>query len=379
MVGMERAAFCNTGSEALTAALRVARTVTGRDRIALFAGAYHGIFDEVLVRSAVVDGVMRSLPVAPGIAPSMADNVAVFEYGSAGALEAIAARGSDLAAVLVEPVQSRRPELQPRDFLHELRRITEASGTALVFDEVVTGFRVAPGGAQAWFGVEADLATYGKVIGGGLPIGVVAGRRRYMDALDGGDWRYGDSSFPEVGMTFFAGTFVRHPLALAASASVLTQLERDSPGLQFDLTARTKALVATLRQRAEARSAPVRITTFSSWFCFQIPPELPLGSLFFAYLREKGVHIWEGRPGFLTTAHTEADVQRVVTAFDETLAEMQAAGFLPGGEPAAPESRPPVPGARKGRDEAGREAWYVPDPERPGKYLRVEVEAAPRA
>ena len=142
-------------------------------------------------------------------------------YGSPKALETIAARGGELAAVLVEPVQSRRPELQPREFLKELRRLTAASGTALIFDEVVTGFRVAPGGAQAFFDVRADLATYGKVVGGGLPIGVVAGRREYMDALDGGGWSFGDASFPDVGVTFFAGTFVRHPLALAAAVAVL--------------------------------------------------------------------------------------------------------------------------------------------------------------
>jgi acyl transferase domain-containing protein/glutamate-1-semialdehyde aminotransferase len=379
MVGMERAAFCNTGSEAVTAALRVARTVSGREKIAMFAGAYHGTFDEVLVRPTVVDGTPRAVPVAPGIPESMATNVVVLDYGSPQALEAIAAMGRDLAAVLVEPVQSRRPELQPRDFLHELRRITAASETALVFDEVVTGFRVHPGGAQAHFAVRADLATYGKVLGGGLPIGVVAGRKEYLDALDGGGWSYGDASFPETGVTFFAGTFVRHPLALAAARAVLEHLEREGPRLQRELGERTAAFVAALRDRADKRRAPVRVTTFASWFCFHVPPELPLGSLFYAYLRDKGVHIWEGRPGFLTTAHSEADVARVIDAFDETLAEMQEAGFLPGGEERnAPADAPPVPGARKGKDEAGRDAWFVPDPHRPGKYLRVDAEAPVR-
>ncbi|HEX6065841.1 MAG TPA: aminotransferase class III-fold pyridoxal phosphate-dependent enzyme, partial [Longimicrobiales bacterium] len=203
MTGMERAAFCSTGSEAVTAAIRVARTVTGRDRIVLFAGAYHGIFDEVLVRPTVVNGNRRSVPIAPGIAQSMVDNVVVLDYGSPESLQAIKAMGRELAAVLVEPVQSRRPDLQPRDFLLELRRITQETETPLIFDEVVTGFRTHPGGAQALFGIRADIATYGKVIGGGLPIGVVAGRALYLDALDGGAWRYGDQSSPEAGMTFF--------------------------------------------------------------------------------------------------------------------------------------------------------------------------------
>ena len=122
---------------------------------------------------------------------------------------------------------------------HELRRITRETGTALVFDEVVTGFRVHLGGAQAHFGVRADIATYGKVVGGGLPIGVVAGDKRYLDVLDGGHWQYGDASFPEVGVTFFAGTCVRHPLALAAAKSVLTHLKQSghsySNGWQTEL------------------------------------------------------------------------------------------------------------------------------------------------
>ena len=134
--------------------------------------------------------------------------------------------------MLVEPVQSRRPELQPKEFLREVRELTSDSGTALIFDEMITGFRSHPGGAQALFGVKADLATYGKVVGGGLPIGIVAGQGRFMDALDGGKWSYGDDSFPEIGVTFFAGTFVRHPLALAAARAVLRHLKQSGPDLQ---------------------------------------------------------------------------------------------------------------------------------------------------
>ncbi len=103
-----------------------------------------------------------------------------------------------------------------------MRRLTQKSGTALIFDEVVTGFRSHPGGAQAWFDVRADIATYGKVVGGGMPIGIIAGRAEYMDAFDGGIWQYGDDSIPEAGVTFFAGTFVRHPVAMAAALAVLT-------------------------------------------------------------------------------------------------------------------------------------------------------------
>lgn len=295
MTGMERAAFCNTGSEAVTAAIRVARTVTGRDKIAMFAGAYHGIFDEVLVRPTVVGGVLRSTPIAPGIAPNMADNVVVLEYGSPDSLQAIKAMGRELAAVLVEPVQSRRLDLQPREFLRDLRKITSESGTALVFDEVVTGFRTHPGGAQALFGVRADIATYGKVIGGGLPIGIVAGRSAYLDALDGGMWRYGDESRPEVGVTFFAGTFVRHPLALAAARAVLLRLKEEGPDLQRTLNLRTTRFVDALNAHAERVHAPVRITHFASCFCFEFPHDLPLAALFSPSCGEGDSYL--GRPG----------------------------------------------------------------------------------
>src|SRR5262249_5468863 len=157
----------------------------------------------------------QSLPIAPGIPRQSVSNMIVLDYGTQESLDWIRRNAGELAAVLVEPVQSRHPALQPIEFLKEIRQITEASGTALVFDEVVTGFRVHQGGCQALFGIRADLATYGKVIAGGLPVGIIAGKSRFMDALDGGMWQFGDDSYPEVGVTFFAGTFVRHPLAMA--------------------------------------------------------------------------------------------------------------------------------------------------------------------
>lgn len=366
MVGMERAAFCGTGSEAVTAAIRMARTVSGRDKIVMFTGAYHGIFDEVLVRPTKTAEGMRATPIAPGIPMAMTDNVLVLDYGTPETLRTIKSLAGQLAAVLVEPVQSRRPDFQPREFLLELRQITAESDTALVFDEVVTGFRVHPGGAQVLFGVKADIATYGKVIGGGLPIGMVAGSAKYLDALDGGAWNFGDESGPEAGVTFFAGTFVRHPLALAAARAVLLRLKQEGPELQRGLNLRTTAFVEGLRECAAELDAPVQINHFTSWFCITFPADLPLATVFFTSMREKGVHIWDGRPCFLTLAHSDADLEHVATAFRDTLQEMQACDFLPGR----------ATSARKGRDASGKEAWFVPDPERPGKYMQVIEPAA---
>ena len=156
-----------------------------------------------------------------------------------------------------------------------------------------------------------------------------------MDALDGGMWNYGDSSFPAVGVTYFAGTFVRHPLALAAAWAVLNHLKQSGPSLQTHLNERTAELVRTLNAYAEKVEAPIRLTHFSSWFYVNFAHNFPLASLFFVLMREKGVHIWEARPCFLTTAHTHSDLEHVIRAFKESVAEMQEAEFLPATRSAA--------------------------------------------
>jgi len=329
LTGMERATFCNTGSEAVMAAMRLARTITGRNRIAYFTGDYHGMFEEVLVRGSWIDGVYKAQPIAPGIPQSLVENMLVLDYANPASLEILRAHAHELAAVMVEPVQSRAPGLQPREFMHEVRAITEKSGTALIFDEVVTGFRCAPGGAQAYFGVQADMATYGKVIGGGMPIGVLAGKREFMDALDGGAWSYGDDSFPEVGVTFFAGTFVRHPLAMAAAWRVVEHLMGEGPRLQIEMEERVARLCRTLNVHFEQTGVPIRIPHFSAYAVIEHAPELKHASLLWYFLREKGIHVWEGRPLYFTTAHTDEDFDHVVRGFTEAVAEMQAAGFLP--------------------------------------------------
>lgn len=325
--GMERVGFTNTGSEAVLAAMRVARTISGRDKIAVFAGAYHGIFDEVLFRPLTVNGEMRTAAIAPGIPGSALSQVIVLDYGNPQSLEILRDRGLEIAAVFVEPVQARRLDVQPKEFLRRLRQVTQETGTALVFDEVVTGFRVHPGGAQALFGIHADLATYGKVVGGGLPIGVVAGSAKYMDALDGGAWQYGDASCPEVGVTFFAGTCVRHPLALAAAKSVLVYLKEKGPNLQAELADRTAKLATELRALIEEFHAPYQLAQFSALMTLTFPPDQKLAGLLFYFLRERGILIWENRNFIVTTAHTEEDFCKLVTAFREGLSEMRSGGF----------------------------------------------------
>jgi amino acid adenylation domain-containing protein len=328
MVGMERVTFCNTGSEAVMAAMRVARTVTGKSRIVAFNNDYHGQFDEVLIRSGA-RGQTRALPVAPGIPTEAVSNMVVLPYGRPESLEWVRENAKDLAAVIVEPIQSRHPELRPVEFLKGLREITAKEGCAFIFDEVVTGFRVHPGGLQHVFGIKADLATYGKVLGGGMPIGILAGSARFMDALDGGQWRYGDDSVPEVAPTFFAGTFVRHPLVLAAVRACMLHMREHGPALQERLAERTAALVARLNADFARRGLKSRAETYSSWFVLNFGDEDRLGSLFYAHARLNGVHVLEGFPCFLTTQHSDADIEKIYDVFTSTLDALQGVGILP--------------------------------------------------
>ncbi|MBN8247981.1 MAG: aminotransferase class III-fold pyridoxal phosphate-dependent enzyme, partial [Verrucomicrobia bacterium] len=396
--GHERAAVCNTGSEAVLGALRMARTVTGRSLVIAFSGSYHGINDEVIVRGSRSG---RSYPAAPGILPEAVHNMLILDYGTPESLEIIRQRCGEAAAVLCEPVQSRRLEWRPVDFLREVRAITRQHGAALIFDEVITGFRMHPGGAQALFDIRADIATYGKVIGGGMPIGAMCGSAHWMDSLDGGFWQFGDASVPEAPVTYFAGTFVRHPLTLAAARASLLRM-KSHPDLQERLTAMTEDLRSRANALFRRENVPYWFVNFGSCWKVKYDDSVPYIELFFVAMREKGIHIWDGFPCFMTTAHAAADMDRVVACMEATVLELKAAGFLPdrsylletvnltlGGTetpaavpspppmPTPPAERviradqPPVPGARLGRTPKGEPAWFVPDPQRAGKYLMV--------
>ncbi|MBS1600362.1 MAG: amino acid adenylation domain-containing protein [Bacteroidetes bacterium] len=373
--GADRAALCNTGSEAVLGAMRIARTVTGRSTIVAFTGSYHGIVDEVIVRGTKK---LKSFPAAPGIMPEAVQNMLILDYGTEESLKIIRERAHEFAAVLVEPVQSRRPEFQPVEFLKELRQITEKSGTALIFDEVITGFRMHPGGAQALFGVKADLGTYGKVVGAGISIGVIAGKKQFMDALDGGFWQYGDDSIPPSGVTYFAGTFVRHPLALASSKASLEYMKAKGSALQQGINDMTKRLADALNAICVQTGLPGYVAQFGSLWKLKWKEEIPYTELLFTLMRDKGIHIQDGFPCFLTEAHTNKDVDIVVEKFLESVNEMIEAGFFPSAKETKGDNNknlikeePPVPGAKLGRDKEGNPAWFITDPNRPGKYLQL--------
>ncbi|MFJ9817508.1 aminotransferase class III-fold pyridoxal phosphate-dependent enzyme [Streptomyces sp. NPDC101151] len=330
LTGMSRTAFQNSGTEAVMVAVRAARTVTRRRKIVVFSGAYHGTFDGVLARRSTDPSKPpgTAVPLTRGTPAAMAQDVIVADFADSSAFDVIAAHSEDIAAVLVEPVQSRMPQIQPFAWLRELRDLTDRLGIALIFDEVITGFRLHAGGMQALSGVRADLAVYGKVIGGGMPIGVISGSERFMAPIDGGLWAYGDDSWPSAETTVFAGTFSKHPLAMAAAHAVLRRVKDESPQLHNELDARTERLQTTLNDFTRRAGIPLRVERAGSLFRFSFGRGFGYPDLFFHHLLNRGVYVWEGRNCYLSTAHTDDDVTFIARTVRAAVEEMAAAGFV---------------------------------------------------
>ena len=364
----DRVAFCNTGSEAVLGAMRVARTVTGRKKIAAFTGAYHGINDEGLVRG---NKKLKSFPAAPGVTKEAIQNMMMLDYGTDEALEILKAQAKDLAAILVESVQSRRPDFRPKEFLQELRKICDENGCVLIIDEIITGFRMGRFGAQGYYGVEADLGTYGKIVGAGLQVAVIAGKAKYMDALDGGAWQYGDNSKPEVGVTYFAGTFVRHPLGLAAIDAVLDFLEPQQDTFHLEVSAKADAYVDRMNRLFAQMKVPYKYINAGSLMLLEATEEVPHVELLAFLLRSQGIHTWWGFPHFLTLAHTDADIAKIENAFRYSLKQLVSAGFF--GEPCDELDAVDLwKSAKPGRAPDGGEAWFVESPTEPGQYVQID-------
>lgn len=344
LTGHERVVFCNSGTEATMTALRIARAHTGRTKIVIFRESYHGTFDSFLARpDAAHAGAPGSVPVSAGVTPGAIAETIVLDYGDPHALELVEELGPELAAVVVEPVQSRRPWLQPREFLARLREITRDHGVVFIWDEVITGFRVAAGGAQEHFGIRADLATYGKIAGGGLPIGMVAGGAALLDRIDGGYWQYGDDSFPAAEQIFFAGTFTKHPLAMAAAVAVLEKLRGEKSALYPALNARTQKLALDSNKLFDEAGIAIRVECFGSLFRYVSRKNI---DMFFNHLMMEGVFIWEGRNCFLSTAHTDDDIDFVLQATGNAIRKLQAGGFFED-KPQAAAGRPVAVWARR--------------------------------
>ncbi|GLY30839.1 MupA/Atu3671 family FMN-dependent luciferase-like monooxygenase [Kineosporia sp. NBRC 101731] len=332
ITGMERMFFCVSGTEAVMTALRIARAATGRSKVVIFSKAYHGHFDGTLV-TAGADGPGSAGPMVAGTTRGMVEDVLLLPFDRADSLEVISARGDEIAAVVVEPVPNGDPGVQAGRFLADLREVTRRSGTVLVFDEVLTGFRLAPGGGQELFGVRADLVAYGKCLAAGLPMAAVAGSREYIDLVDAGSW-FGEPRVPSGrALTYTAGTYANHPLALVAARAVLGQLADQGPRLQEGLNARADRMLRGLADGFARAQVPVTAPGLGSFFRFAQGANLsytlqPMEmDLFRVNLALRGVYVAETGASFLSTRHTEEDAQRVVAAAIDAAEEMRDAGL----------------------------------------------------
>jgi glutamate-1-semialdehyde 2,1-aminomutase len=252
---IEMLRFVSSGTEAVMSALRLARTVTGRARIVKFAGCYHGHTDSLLVQAG--SGVATlGLPDSPGVTAAATADTLTASFNDVEAVEALfASHGNDIAAVIVEPVAGNMGLVLPRPgFLEALRRITSAHGALLVFDEVMTGFRVALGGAQALFGVRPDITCLGKVLGGGMPVAAFGGSREHM------------SRVAPAGPMYQAGTLSGHPVAMAAGIATLDEMVK--PGVYERLAETARTMAACAQEEGARASLPVRAAAVGGMWGF---------------------------------------------------------------------------------------------------------------
>jgi glutamate-1-semialdehyde 2,1-aminomutase len=317
MPHIEMLRFVSSGTEATMSAIRVARAATGRDVILKFEGCYHGHADSFLVKAG--SGVATlGLPNSPGVPEALAKLTITVPYNDLAAVER-ALTSQEVAAVIVEPVVGNAGFIAPDpEFLPGLRRLTEAQGALLIFDEVMTGFRIAYGGARERFGVVADLTTLGKVIGGGLPVAAYGGRRVLMEHV------------APLGPVYQAGTLSGNPLAMAAGLATLTAL---TPGLHDRIAARTTTLVRGLMASAARRGVPFSADAAGSmWgFFFRAEPVRNFADArtsnterfrrFFHETLANGVYIAPSafEAAFMSAAHSDDDVALALERLDNAM------------------------------------------------------------
>jgi glutamate-1-semialdehyde 2,1-aminomutase len=312
---IEKLRLTSSGTEATMAALRLARGYTGRAKIVKFEGCYHGHGDSLLVKAG--SGVATlGLPDSPGVLPELAQATITVPFNDTAALERVFDEvGNKIAAVIIEPVVGNMGCVIPQgNYLHEIRRITSKQGAVLIFDEVMTGFRLAPGGAQELYGITPDLTTLGKILGGGLPVGGFGGRKEIMDVV------------APIGPVYQAGTLSGNPLAVTAGLTQLRLLRQGNVYEQLETT--TAAITTGIAQAAQQTEVKVKINRAGSMFTvfFTDEPVTDWTSAsrsdrhafarFFHAMLDEGVYLPPSQfeAAFVSTAHTDELAAKTIAA-----------------------------------------------------------------
>jgi glutamate-1-semialdehyde 2,1-aminomutase len=312
---VQKVRMCNSGTEACMSAIRLARGFAKRDKIIKFDGCYHGHADSLLVKAG--SGALTfGNPDSAGVPAAFTQHTVVLPYNDCEAVKAaFAANPNQIAGIIVEPVPGNAGLYLPQPgYLEFLREITKANGALLLFDEVMTGFRLAKGGAQERFGITPDLSCFGKVIGGGLPVGAFGGRAEIMDYL------------APVGPVYQAGTLSGNPLAMAAGLAALEELAASNAYAKLEQLG--AALEAGMKDAAKSAGVPVQFNRCGSMFCAYFTSE-PVHNVaeamksdrerfkkYFQGLLEEGIYIAPSQfeAGFMSTAHSTADIAKTVKA-----------------------------------------------------------------
>src|SRR5271155_3123861 len=324
MPSLDLVRFVSSGTEATMSAIRLARGFTGRDTIVKFEGCYHGHSDSLLIKAGS-GALTLGVPTSPGVPKSLASHTVKLTYNDSDQVQRVFRQiGEQIACIIVEPVAGNMNCVLPApDFLQTLRRECDRVGALLIFDEVMTGFRVALGGAQALYGVRPDLTTLGKIIGGGMPVGAFGGRRDIMEQL------------APLGPVYQAGTLSGNPVAMAAGLATLELVA--APGFHQRLQTATDGLVRRLKESALRAGVPLSANHVCGMFGFFFTDESPVErygqvmacdverfKLFFHGMLAEGIYFAPSafEAGFLSAAHTQADIDATIAAASRVFASL---------------------------------------------------------
>jgi glutamate-1-semialdehyde 2,1-aminomutase len=339
---VEQVMFGNSGTEATMYAVRAARAHTGKTKVALFDGSYHGVHDYVLAiphRNSPREAPVP-FPRSAGIPGATTEQIVMLPYREEAAFDTIRQHKDDLAVVLIEPVQSSNPQRDTKAWLQELREVCRDSGVIFVMDEVITGFRLAYGGGQEVFDIEPDFATYGKIIGGGMPVGAIGGSRELMRVFTASRQAQEEAGFEPMRPVFAGTTFGGNPISMVAGAAQLRYLRDHRDEVYPYLEAQSNRLAAEINGFCQSEGIPAHL--LHAWSMFHL--HFGSGEIkssrdikgehrdaeneFYLHLLQHGVIIPGLHLAFLSYAHSPEDVDHVIEAFKQSFRDIRAKGLI---------------------------------------------------